>query len=78
MTNEKTTIYPSRVEEAPVHGGPPGTKARRVDDAMKAFEGQDGQAIVLDEATNKRLLRKIDLHIMPVNLFFLAQRSGRS
>ena len=36
------------------------------DEAMKAFEGADGEAIVLDEATNKRLLRKIDLNIMPL------------
>ena len=36
------------------------------DEAMKAFEGDDAHPIVLDEATNKRLLRKIDLHIMPL------------
>ena len=34
------------------------------DEAMKAFA--DGEVEVLDEATNKRLLRKIDLNIMPV------------
>jgi len=34
------------------------------DEAMKAFA--DGEIEVLDEATNKRLLRKIDLNIMPV------------
>ena len=36
------------------------------DEAMKAFEGYDGEVIHIDEATNKRLLRKIDLHIMPL------------
>ena len=37
------------------------------DDAMKAFAGFEGQVLVLDEATNKRLLRKIDWNIMPVH-----------
>ena len=36
------------------------------DEAMRAFEGEDGQPIILDDATNKRLLRRIDLHIMPL------------
>jgi hypothetical protein len=35
------------------------------DEAMKAFSDCPGQ-IVIDEATNKRLLRRIDLHLMPV------------
>lgn len=38
------------------------------DAAMKAFEGFEGQRVVLTEAENKRLLRKIDLHLMPVRL----------
>lgn len=42
------------------------------DEAMKAFA--DGEAEVLDEATNRRLLRRIDLHIMPVSL--LSCRTG--
>ena len=37
------------------------------DEAMKAFEGQDGVPIVFDEATNKRLLRIIDWNILPVS-----------
>ena len=41
--------------------------ANDADEAMKAFQGHEGQVIVLDEATNKRLLRKIDLHLMPVD-----------
>ena len=36
------------------------------DEAMKAFAAAEGQAIVLDEATNKRLLRKIDWNLMPI------------
>ena len=37
------------------------------DAAMKAFEGFEGETIELTEETNKRLLRKIDLHLMPVS-----------
>ena len=36
------------------------------DEAMKAFVGHDVSNLVLDEVTSKRLLRKIDLNIMPV------------
>jgi ACS family allantoate permease-like MFS transporter len=36
------------------------------DEAMKAFEELQGQAIELDEATNRRLVRTIDCHIMPI------------
>jgi hypothetical protein len=39
------------------------------DAAMKAFEGMDGQVIELTEAKNKALLRKIDMHLMPVRWF---------
>lgn len=38
------------------------------DAAMKAFEGYEGQTLELSEETNRRLLRKIDLHLMPVSL----------
>lgn len=38
------------------------------DEALKAFEGRDGQIIELDEATNRRLLRRIDWNLMPVSL----------
>lgn len=34
------------------------------DEAMKAFA--NGEIIEVDEATNKRLLRRIDLHMMPL------------
>lgn len=36
------------------------------DEAMKAFMGHEGQVLQLDEATNKRILRKIDMHILPI------------
>ena len=36
------------------------------DEAMKAFVGREGEQIALDEATNRRLLRKIDFNILPV------------
>ena len=42
--------------------------ANDADEAMKAFEGHEGEAIVIDETTNKRLLGKIDLNIMPVRM----------
>jgi ACS family allantoate permease-like MFS transporter len=41
------------------------------DEALKAFMSHPGQVIELDEATNKRLLRKIDWNLMPVRFFFL-------
>lgn len=36
------------------------------DEAMKAMANYDGPPLVLDEATNKRILWKIDTHLMPV------------
>jgi MFS transporter, ACS family, allantoate permease len=36
------------------------------DEALKVFEGLGGESIELDESTNKRLLRRIDLFMMPV------------
>lgn len=36
------------------------------DDAMRAFADYEGAGEVMDEAMNKRLLRKIDMRIMPV------------
>lgn len=35
-----------------------------VDEAMKAVAWLEGQPIEIDEVTNKRLLRKIDWHLM--------------
>ncbi|KAK3116194.1 Allantoate permease [Teratosphaeriaceae sp. CCFEE 6253] len=36
------------------------------DEAMKAFEGHAGEVIHIDEATNKRLLRRIDWNLIPI------------
>lgn len=41
--------------------------AHDADEAMKAFAGHEGEVIQLDEATNRRLLRKIDANLMPVS-----------
>ncbi|TLD35012.1 putative MFS allantoate transporter [Venturia nashicola] len=36
------------------------------DEALKAFAEHQGAVIHIDEATNKRLLRKIDMNLMPI------------
>lgn len=59
-------------------GAPPARllkHAKDADEAMKAFEGHEGEILVLDEATNKRLLRKIDLNFMPVCLGYGRSRA---
>lgn len=38
------------------------------DEAMKAFASHEGQLLTIDEATNKRLLRRIDWNLMPVSI----------
>ena len=71
MAEEKLSSYPD-VEQTFVDdesGAPPAIvfqHANDADEAMKAFEGHDGESLVLDESTNKRLLRKIDQNILPV------------
>lgn len=73
MAEEKLPSYPD-VEKTLVHekdGQPPAQVLKHAidaDEAMKAFEGHDGELLVLDEATNKRLLRKIDRNILPVGV----------
>ena len=64
---------PSDLEKQPIspeltgHASPKIVKhAKDADEAMKAFAGHEGEVLVLDEETNKRLLRKIDLNLMPV------------
>ena len=74
MADEKPPLY-ADMEKTPVdekNGALPAPlpqvvqHATDADEAMKAFEGHDGELLVLDEATNRRLLRKIDLNILPV------------
>ena len=36
------------------------------DEAMKAMAKYDGPPLILDEATSRNILRKIDWHIMPI------------
>ena len=43
------------------------------DEALKAFAGHEGDVIVMSPEAEKKLLRKIDLNIMPVCL--LLQKS---
>lgn len=40
--------------------------SRDDDEAMKAMADYDGPPLVLDEETNRRLLRTIDWHMLPV------------
>lgn len=47
------------------------------DEAMKAFAGHEGEVIHIDEATNKRLLRKIDWNLIPVTIPVASQRKPR-
>jgi len=45
------------------------------DAALAAFQSYKGQVLEIDEATNKRLLRKIDWNLMPA---CLRSHRGRS
>ena len=38
------------------------------DEALKAFAGHEGETIVLAPEAERKLLRKIDLNLMPVHL----------
>lgn len=40
------------------------------DEALKAVQGHEG--LVLDEAANKRILRKIDLNLLPVRILIVS------
>jgi ACS family allantoate permease-like MFS transporter len=39
--------------------------SNNADEALRAV-GSDGEMLEVDEVTNKRLLKKIDLHLLPV------------
>lgn len=78
---ETTTNHASDVEKSGVVTKGPGSEpaankiAQKIlkhshdaDAAMKAYEGIEGQAVELTEEANKRLLRKIDWHLMPVRI----------
>ncbi|KAI9738826.1 MAG: hypothetical protein M1834_008333 [Cirrosporium novae-zelandiae] len=57
---EQTATVDSAVPEKVLH------HVVDADEAMKAFAGHEGEVLEVDEATNKRLLRKIDWHLMPL------------
>ena len=40
------------------------------DEALKAFAGHEGEAIVITPEAERKLLRKIDLNLMPVRPHF--------
>ena len=81
---EKEYATPPDVEKEPISPsitkGAPSSKilkhANDADEAMKAFQGYEGEVLVLDESTSKTLLRKIDLHLMPVGFPELQLRNG--
>lgn len=65
MADEKAA--PPSTVEAEKHVDPTLEKhGQDADEAMQAFQDMQGEAIELDEATNKRLLRRIDWHMMPI------------
>ena len=71
MADEKPPSYPDgeRIIINDKNGAPPSEvvkHANDADEAMRAFEDHDGEVLVLDEATNRRLLWKIDRNILPV------------
>ena len=68
---ESETITPTEIENGAIRSGSGAPQrvlqhVNDADEAMKAFEGHEGEVLLMDAATNKRLLKKIDLNIMPV------------
>ena len=68
---KKGTVTPTDIEDGAIRSGSGAPErvlkhANDADEAMKAFEGHEGEVLVLDGATNKRLLNRIDRNIMPV------------
>lgn len=61
---EKESLSPTRRGSLPAHVA---KHTHDADEAMKAFAGHEGEILELDEATNKRLLRRIDIRLMPVS-----------
>lgn len=63
----KKDVTPMEIEDARVVTEEEVQKYSKDDDeAMAAYARYHGPPLVLDEATNKRLLRTIDWHLMPV------------
>ena len=63
----KNDISPMEIEDARVITEDEVQKYSKDDDeAMAAYARYMGPPLILDEATNKRLLRTIDWHLMPI------------
>lgn len=81
---EKEYATPPDVEKEPISPsitkGAPASKifkhANDADEAMKAFQGYEGEVLVLDESTSKKLLQKIDWHLMPVSFIYWTLNRG--
>lgn len=78
---EKETATPPNIDKVAVVDAPPADLVKHMDEkilkhshdadaAMKAFEGYEGQTLELSEEKRKALLRKIDLHLMPVSSLY--------
>jgi hypothetical protein len=48
------------------------TLSKDADEAFNALENHDQGHLEVDEATNRRLLKKIDTHLMPVRQPFVS------
>ena len=70
MAEEEKAIGTSSAVDVEMHGKHVDPRlekhAHDADEAMKALEELHGEAIELDEATNRRLLKTIDWHMMPI------------
>ena len=62
MSNERV------VSDGPVQSVQSGIVGRKLDadEALKAFS-DSAESVILDEATERRLLRRIDMMLMPVS-----------
>ena len=59
IENRKFVEMEESIEQVECH-------SHDADEAMKAVAEHGGEPLVLDAATNKRLLRTIDWHLMPI------------
>lgn len=71
--DEKMSVPPSDIEKEAVDTRRKSSvpiavmkHSQDADEAMKALQTEDGEVLILDEATNRRLLRKIDSTILPI------------
>ena len=76
VEEKNTHVQPEKVEEDDTERNANSTEkhvdgtleqhAHDADEAFKALQEMHGEAFTLDDATNKRLLRIIDWHLMPI------------